>query len=261
MATRTLSEPTGLTERAIRELRPSLRGQLVLPSDPGYDGTRRVWNGMVDRRPAAIARCVGVADVVNAVEFARRFEAPLSVLGGGHNIGGSGIRDGALTIDLRAMKGIRVDPRARTVRAEGGVVLGELDRETTAFDLTTTLGIASTTGIAGLTLGGGLGYLMRKHGLACDNLVSVDLVLADGRFVTASADENAELFWALQGGGGNFGIATCLEYRLHPAAPITGGVVAYPVSRAKDFFRFYRDLTSAAPDDLTVYAGVAIGPP
>jgi FAD binding domain len=233
----------------------------VLPSDPGYDTARRVWNGMVDRRPAAIARCAGVADVINAVTFARRLDVPISVLGGGHNIGGSGIRDGALTIDLRAMKGVRVDPRARSVRAHGGVVLGEFDRETTAFDLTTTMGIASTTGIAGLTLGGGLGYLMGKHGLASDNLLSVDVVLADGSFVTASNEEHADLFWALQGGGGNFGIATSLEYRLHPAEPITGGVVVYPVSRAKDFFHFYRDFTSSTPDTLTVYAGVGIGPP
>jgi hypothetical protein len=258
MATRVQNE---LNEPPIRELGASLRGQLVRPSDPGYDAARRVWNGMIDRRPAAIARCAGVADVINAVKFSRRFDEPISVLGGGHNIGGSGIRDGALTIDLRAMKGIRVDPRARSVRAQAGVVLGEFDRETIAFDLTTTQGIASTTGIVGLTLGGGLGYLMGKHGLACDNLMSVDVVLADGNFVTASNEENADLFWALQGGGGNFGIATCLEFRLHPVEPITGGVAVYPVSRAKDFLRFYRDFTSSTPDNLTVYAGIGIGPP
>ena len=258
MATRVLNE---LNESAIRELGASLRGQLVRPSDPGFDAARRVWNGMIDRRPAAIARCAGVADVINAVKFSRRFDVPISVLGGGHNIGGSGIRDGALTIDLRAMKGIRVDPRARSVRAQAGVVLGEFDRETIAFDLTTTQGIASTTGIVGLTLGGGLGYLMGKHGLACDNLMSVDVVLADGSFVTASNEETADLFWALQGGGGNFGIATSLEFRLHPVEPITGGVAVYPVSRAEDFLHVYREFTSSTPDNLTVYAGIGIGPP
>src|SRR5262245_1165376 len=216
---------------------------------------------MIEKRPAVIARCVGVADVINAIKFARGFDVPISVRGGGHSIGGSGIRDSALTIDIRAMKGIRVDPRARSVRAQGGVLLGEFDRETTAFGLTTTLGIASTTGVAGLTLGGGLGYLMGKHGLACDNLISVDVVLADGSFVTASDAENSELFWALRGGGGNFGVATCLEFRLHPLATIIGGVAVYPASRAKDFLRFYRDFTSSAPDNLTAYAGIGIGPP
>jgi len=190
-----------LNERTIRELGDSLRGELVTPLDRGYDTTRHVWNGMIEKRPAVIARCAGVADVVSAVKFARAFDVPISVRGGGHSIGGSGIRDAALTIDVRAMKGIRVDPRARSVRAQGGVLLGEFDRETTAFGLTTTLGIASTTGVAGLTLGGGLGYLMGRHGLACDNLISVDVVLADGSFVTASDAENSELFWALRGGG------------------------------------------------------------
>src|SRR5262245_17430852 len=251
----------GLNEQAIRELIDSHRGEVVMPSGPGYDTARRVWNGMIDRRPALIVQCTGVADVINAVKFARRFDVPISVRGGGHNIGGSGIREGALTIDVRAMKGIRVDPGARSVRAQGGVLLGELDRETTTFGLTTTLGIASTTGIAGLTLGGGLGYLMGKHGLACDNLISVDVVLADGSFVTANDTENSELFWALRGGGGNCGVATCLEFRLHPLAPIIGGVAVYPASRAKDFLRFYRDFTSSAPDNLTAYAGIGIGPP
>lgn len=251
----------GAGAESLADLRAALGGELITPADPAYDAARRVWNGMIDKRPSAIVRCSGAADVMNTIRFARDNDLPVSVRGGGHNVAGKALRDGALAIDLSPMDGIHVDPEARTGRAQGGATWGEFDRETTALGLVTTGGTVSTTGVGGLTLGGGLGWLMRQHGLACDNLVSVDVVTADGRLLKASADENADLFWALHGGGGNFGVATSLQFRLHELQPITGGVAVYPFALARDVFRFYREYTSSAPDSVETMAGIMNGPP
>jgi len=238
-----------------------LQGNVILPSDEGYEQARRVWNGMIDKRPGAVVRCSGVADVIEAVRFAREHDLPATVRGGGHNVAGKAVRDGALTIDLGAMHGVRVDARALRARAEGGVRWAAFDRETLVHNLATTGGTVGTTGVGGLTLGGGLGWLMRKHGLSCDNLVSADVVTADGRFMTASADENADLFWALRGGGGNFGIVTSFEFRLHELETVTGGMALYPRGRLADMLRFYREYTASVPDTVTAMAGAMIGPP
>jgi len=204
---------------------PSFTGQLLRPTDHGYDDVRRVHNGLIDKRPAIVARCLGVADVADAVQLARTLGLEVSVRGGGHNVAGRATIDQGLMIDLSPMKGIHVDPRARTVRAQGGVLWRELNRETQLHGLATTGGVVGSTGIAGLTLGGGLGWLMPKYGLALDNLLAADMVMADGSVVRASAGENPDLFWAIRGGGGNFGIAASLEYALHQVGPmITGGV-------------------------------------
>ncbi len=222
--------PVPAAAEALADLSASLRGELLTPTDRAYDEARKLWNGMIDKRPAAIVRCAGTADVINAVKFARKNDLAVSVRGGGHNVAGKALRDGAVAIDLSPMKGVRVDPKANTARAQGGVTWGEFDRETVAFDRVSTGGTVSNVGIAGLTLGGGIGWLMRKYGLACDNLVSVDIVTADGKFLTASESENADLFWAVRGGGGNFGVVTSFEYRLHELEPITGGAVLYPLA-------------------------------
>jgi FAD/FMN-containing dehydrogenase len=238
-----------------------LRGRLLRPGDPGYDVARKVDNAMIDRRPALIARCGGVSDILAAVRFAREHEFLVSVRGGGHNVAGNAVCEGGLMIDLSPMKGIRVDPIARTARAEAGVTWGELDRETQAFGLATTGGVISTTGIAGLTLGGGVGWLNGCFGAACDNVVAADVVTADGQFLRASEQENGDLFWALRGGGGNFGIVTSFEYRLHPVGPtVLAGPVFHPAARARDVLRFYRDVTTSEPDELTTYAGLLTGP-
>ena len=236
-------------------------GQLLGPEHPSYEEVRRVHNGLIDKRPALIARCTGTADVVAAINAARVHGWEISVRGGGHNVAGTAVTDGGLMIDLSGMKGIHVDPVATTVRAQGGVLWKELNRETQLHGLAVTGGAISTTGIAGLTLGGGLGWLMAKLGLAADNLLSVELVTADGRVLTVSDDEHPELFWGLRGGGGNFGIATSFEYKLHPVGPmITGGLVAHPIEAAGDVLRFVRDYTADLPDDLTVVAGVVHAP-
>src|SRR5438067_3330476 len=204
-----------LEEAAVQEFAAGLRGPLLRDGDAGYDAARIVWNGMIDRRPALIARCAGVADVMAAVRFARAHGLLLAVRGGGHNITGNAVCEGGLMIDLSPMKSVRVDPVRRIARAEAGLTWGEFNRETQAFGLATTGGVVSTTGIAGLTLGGGLGWLMGKHGLSCDNLLSADIVTADGEFLTARAEQHPDLFWAVRGGGGNFGVVTSFEYRLH----------------------------------------------
>jgi hypothetical protein len=238
-------------------LRARVRGQLLLPADEGYDAARKIYNAMIDKRPAMILRCAGAADAIAAISFAQEQNLLVSIRSGGHGIAGKAICDGGLVIDLSRMKGIRVDPEKRTVRAEPGLTLGEFDRETQGFGLATTLGVASTTGIAGLTLGGGLGWLMGKYGLACDNLVSADLVTAEGRLVRASGNENADLFWGIRGGSGNFGVVTSLEYRLHSVGPlILGGAVLYPLARAKDFLRFFREFAGATPDELSMQGGM-----
>jgi FAD/FMN-containing dehydrogenase len=252
--------PPILGEAAVDAFRAELRGRLLRPAEAEYDTARRVWNGMIDRRPALIARCTGVADVLRSVAFAREQDLLVAVRGGGHNAAGLAVCDGGLVIDLSPMKGIRVDPARRTVQAQAGVTWGEFDRETQAFALATTGGAISTTGIAGLTLGGGLGWLMRRFGMACDNLLAADVVTADGRLLTASAEDNADLFWGLRGGGGNFGIVTSFTYRLHPVGPVLGGMLVHPAPRARDVLRFYRDFTREAPDELIAFAGLMTSP-
>jgi FAD/FMN-containing dehydrogenase len=245
----------------LAELGDRLGGSLITPADDGYDEARKVWNAMIDKRPAAIARCFGVADVMEVVNYAREKKIAVTVRGGGHNVAGKALRDGAITIDLGGMHGIRVDPLTKRARAEGGVRWAAFDRETLAHDLVTTGGTVGTTGIGGLTLGGGLGWLMRKHGLSCDNVVSADVVTADGRLLTANASENSDLYWAIRGGGGNFGVVTSFEYQLHDLEPIYGGMALYPENRLKDMLHFYRDYTASAPDSVTAMAGVMLGPP
>jgi FAD/FMN-containing dehydrogenase len=246
---------TTLGDGDIEKLRGALRGELILPGDGGYEAGRRVWNGNVDRRPALIARCVSVADVQRTVDFTRTHRLAVSVRGGGHSAPGYGTNEGGFVIDLSPMKGIRVDSSGRTVWAEGGVLWRELDHETQAFGLATTGGTVSNTGIGGLTLGGGLGWLMGKHGLTVDNLISVDVVTADGQLRKASASDAPDLFWALRGGGGNFGVVTSFEYRLHPVTEVLGGLVIHPLDQAREVLRFYRDFCRTLPDDAEAYAG------
>ena len=243
------------SESATTMFRSSLRGQSFASGEPGYDEARVVFNRIIDRHPALIARCAGAADVMACVRFANEHGLTVSVRGGGHSIAGKAICDDGLMIDLSAMKGIRVDPASRTVRAEPGLTISEFDRETQAFGLATTMGVITTTGIAGLTLGGGMGWLIGKHGLACDNVIAMDVVTADGRLVTASDRENADLFWGMRGGGGNFGIVTSFEYRLHNVGPVLGGGVLYPVDKARDVLHFYRDFAATCPDELSTQIG------
>ena len=246
---------------AIQAFQERLRGELLRPGDAGYDAARTVWNAMIDRRPALIARCAGAADVIAAVRFAREQGLLVSVKSGGHGVAGTAICDDGLVIDLSPMTGIEVDVARRTARAGGGATWGEFDRETQAHGLATTGGIVPTTGVAGLTLGGGLGYLMRRFGLACDNLLSADVVTADGELLTASAGEHPDLFWGLRGGSGNFGIATSLEFQLHPVGPtVLGGFVFHPFNQAREVARFYREFTSTAPDELTTHLAFATSP-
>lgn len=246
---------------AVVELASRFSGQLLQPTDSGYEEARKVHNGLVDKRPALIARCRGAADVVDAVNLAQKLNLEVAVRGGGHNVAGRSTVDGGLMIDLAPMKGIHVDPRTRTARAQGGVTWAGFNRETQLHGLATTGGIVSSTGIAGLTLGGGLGWLMAKYGLALDNLRSVELVTADGRVVRANKDEEPDLFWALRGGGGNFGVATSFEYQLHPVGPtITGGLVAHPFESARDVLRFFRDFTMSLPDEMVVFSGLVHAP-
>src|SRR5262245_6975057 len=244
----------------VEDLRQTFRGELIQSGHAGYESARRVWNGNIDRRPALIARCTGVADVQRAVEFAQRHGVRVSVRGGGHSAPGYGTNDGGLVIDMSPMKGIRVDPQQRTARAEGGVLWREFDRETQAFGLATTGGTVSNTGIAGLTLGGGLGWLMGKHGLTVDNLISADVVTADGTFRQANVTDNPDLFWALRGGGGNFGVVTSLEYRLHPVTQVLGGLVLYPLEQAPAVLRFYRDFCRRLPDEAEAFAALLTAP-
>jgi FAD/FMN-containing dehydrogenase len=239
-----------------------LRGSLLREEDPGYDEARAVWNAMIDRRPALIARCTGTADVMAAVNFARERDLRLSVHGGGHNVAGDAVCDGGLMIDLSPMNDVRVDPAAQTTRVGGGATWGAVDHETQAFGLATTGGIVSTTGVAGLTLGGGLGYLARKHGLAHDNLRSMDVVTADGERVRASEDENPDLFWGMRGGGGNLGIATSFEFDLHEVGPeILNVRLLYPYEAVPDMLRFYRDFMADAPNEVQLYAALLKGSP
>jgi FAD/FMN-containing dehydrogenase len=247
-------------DSAAKELKTKLCGSLIRPGEPDYDNARRVFNGMIDKHPALIARCSNTPDVSETVRFARETNTPASVRGGGHSVTGSALIDDGLVIDLSAMRVVEVDPEKRTARAQGGGTWGDLDSATQAFGLATTGGIVPSTGIGGLTLGGGLGYLNRKYGLACDNLLSAELVIASGETVRASSEENKDLFWALRGGGGNFGVVTSFEYRLYPVGPVLGGELIFPLDRAKDVLRFYRDWSAAAPDELRADATLLVGP-
>ena len=243
-------------------LRSSVRGSLCLPGEPGYDEARTIWNAMIDRRPAAVLRAAGAADVIQAVRFAADRRLLLSVRGGGHNIAGSAVCEGGLMLDLSLMDSIRVDPWSRTARVEPGVRLGSLDRETQAFGLATPLGINSTTGVAGLTLGGGFGWLSRKHGLTIDNLLSADIVTASGEMVRASDADHPDLFWAIRGGGGNLGVVTSFEFRLHPVGPqVIAGLIVHPFSSAREVLRQYRVLAAEAPDELCCWAVLRKAPP
>jgi FAD/FMN-containing dehydrogenase len=243
---------TTLEDEAIAAFAGSLRGQLLRPGDAEYDTARQVWNGLIDKRPALIARCTGTADVAAAVRFAKSHDLLLAVRGGGHNVAGSAVCDGGLVIDLSPMRGILVDPTKRTARAQPGITWGELDHETQLHGLATPGGEVSTTGIAGYTLSGGIGALHRKWGLACDNLLSVELVTADGAVLRASPTEHPDLFWAIRGGGGNFGIVTWFEYQLHPLGPdVYAAAVIYPFDDVPAMLRRWRAFTDAAPDEVT----------
>ena len=245
----------------VNALRAQMAGEVITAADAGYDAARRVHNGLIDRRPVVIARCRGAADVQTAVRAAREHGLEIAVRGGGHNVAGNAVCDGGLVIDLSMMRGVHVDPRARRARAQGGVTWGDYNRETQLHGLASTGGVVSTTGIAGLTLGGGLGWLMGKLGLAVDNLRAVELVNAQGEVVQASAEENPDLFWAVRGGGGNFGVATWFEYDLSPVGPVvTAGLVAYPFAVARDVLRFYRDFTQSLPDELVAFGGLLHAP-
>jgi FAD/FMN-containing dehydrogenase len=233
------------------QLKALLRGELLVPGDGGYDAARQVWNRMVDKRPALIVRCAGAGDVVHSVRFAREHELEVAVRGGGHNIAGRSMCDEGLLIDLSPMKGMRVDPVRRTVQAQNGLRLGEFDREAQAFGLATTLGVFSDTGIAGLTLGGGYGWLNGTCGLACDNVLLADVVTADARLVTASATENEDLLWGIRGAGANFGVVTSLEYQLHPVGPVLGGLVLHPDSRGKEVLRFFHEFSTGCADEVS----------
>jgi FAD/FMN-containing dehydrogenase len=250
----------GMEEAAVAALREGFGGTVITPADPGYDQARRIWNASIERRPALIARCAGTADVVRAVRFAREHGLVAAVRGGGHNVAGRALCDDGIVIDLSAMRGVFVDPAARTVRVQPGCTLGDVDRETHLFGLAVPAGVVSKTGIAGLTLGGGVGWLVRKHGLTCDNLIACEVVTADGRVLTASADENADLFWGLRGGGGNFGVVTSFLYRAHPVSTVLGGLLVWPRDRAGDVIRHYRDFIADAPEELTAYAALVHTP-
>jgi hypothetical protein len=254
--------PIHLDRQAAAALGASFRGELVGPGDPGYEQHRRVWNGSIDRHPGLIARCAGVADVIDAVRFARQAGLVAAVRSGGHSFPGLSVCDDGLLIDLSLMKGVRVDPASRTVRAQAGVRLGELDRETQAFGLAVPAGIVTHTGLAGLTLGGGIGWLMRKFGLTIDQLLSVDLVTADGELLKASATENSDLFWGVRGAGGNFGIVTEFEFRLNPVGPqVLAGPVIWPMEQSAEVLRFYRDWITDVPDELTTVVVHRKAPP
>lgn len=244
----------------LAEFRAQLGGAALAPGDPGYDDARRVWNGMVDRRPALIARCANTADVVAAVNFARAHGLGVAVRGGGHSAAGLAVADGALVVDLTPMRRVDVDPAARVARAQGGATWADFDQATAAHGLASTGGAISTTGIGGLTLGGGIGWLMRRHGLACDHLIGAEVVTADGRVVRTSETENPELLWGLRGGGGNFGVVTEFTFRLHPIGQILGGMIIHPIARAPEALRAYRAFTASAPDEVSAFAGLMTTP-
>lgn len=260
--TTTQIKPGPLGEATLAEFAASMRGTTVQPGDEDYDRERKIWNGAHDRHPAVIARCAGVADVIRTVDLARSEGLPLAVRGGGHSIPGFSTVEGGIVLDLSPMTGIRVDPAGRTVTADAGCTWKDLDAETQQFGLAVTGGLVSSTGIAGFTTGGGIGWLMRKHGLACDNLVGADVVTADGQFVHASVDDNPDLFWGLRGGGGNFGVVTSFQFQLHEVGPtVLSGLVFYPAEEAEHVLRGYRAACAAAPDELTTLVNLTTAPP
>src|ERR671933_662848 len=249
-------------EAAVQELEANFWGELIRPENDGYDAARSVYNGMIDKRPALIVRPTGAADVIAAVKLARESGLPLAVRCGGHSPAGNGVCDGGLVIDLSRMRGVRVAPTARTARANAGVIWGEFDRETQLFGLATPGGRVTTTGLGGFTLGGGYGWLSPKFGLTCDNLLAADVVTADGRLVTASEHENADLFWGLRGSGGNFGVVTSYEFRLHPLGPlVVGGLLLHPIDRGPEVARAYRPYVESGPDELATALAVLMAPP
>ena len=251
-----------LKQETLNGLKMRLRGPMFTPGDVGYDESRTVWNGMIDKRPAVVVRCLGTADVITCVQFARETELLLCIKGGGHNIAGLATADGALMLDMSLMRGVWVDPQRKVARAQAGCLLGDVDRETQVHGLAAVLGFVSLTGIAGLTLGGGFGYLTRRWGWTADNVVGMDVVTADARLVHASSDENADLFWGLRGGGGNFGVVTGIDYVLHPVGPeVVGGVVAWPASAAPKVLELYRTLVEKAPPELTLTTLMRPAPP
>jgi FAD binding domain/Berberine and berberine like len=251
-----------LERNIIDSFRTRLRGPLLLPGEPSYDEGRAIWNAMIDRRPALIVRCLGVADVISAVNFAREQGLTLSIKGGGHNIAGLAVCDGGVMLDMSLMRGVWVDPNAGTARAQLGCLLGDVDRETQVHGLAAVLGFVSMTGIAGLTLGGGFGYLTRRFGWSSDNVLSMDVVTADGRVVRASERENSDLFWGLRGGGGNFGVVTSFEYKLHPVGPeVMAGAIAWSAEHAHDVIQMYRAFTEQAPPELACVLGLRMAPP
>jgi FAD/FMN-containing dehydrogenase len=253
---------TDMRSEVVAGFRATLRGPVLLPADPGYDEARRIWNAMIERRPALLARCAGSADVMAAVGFARAHGLPLAVRGGGHGIAGSAICDDGLVIDLSAMRGVHVDPNMRRAWVDGGALLADVDHETQAFGLAVPLGINSTTGVAGLTLGGGFGWLSRMHGLSVDNLVGAEIVTADGQCRRIGLGREPELFWAIRGGGGNFGVVTQFEFALHPVGPmVTAGLVVFPAAQARQVMRRYRDFVARLPDQLAVWAVLRRAPP
>jgi hypothetical protein len=251
-----------IDQATVEEFKANLGGELIQPKDEGYDDARKVWNAMIDKKPALIARCGGTADVITAVKFAREHNLLFSVRGGGHNIAGSALCDDGLTIDLSRMKGLHVDLKTRTVRAQPGCNLGDLDRETQIFGLVVPAGIVTDTGIAGLTLGGGFGWLTRRFGYTCDNLLSADVVTADGSFLTASEKENSDLFWGLRGGGGNFGIVTSFEYQAYSVGPqVTAGIVIHSMEKAREVVGFFREFSATAPEELCCLLTLRLAPP
>jgi FAD/FMN-containing dehydrogenase len=246
----TTDEPVQIEQTALRDLREAMRGEVIESGHTLYDPLRAVWNADIDKYPSAIARCDGVGDVIACIQFARTNAVPMVIRGAGHNIAGSSTIDGGLLVDISALRGVRVDPKARRARAQGGCLLGDVDHATQAFGLATTLGVNSITGIGGLTLGGGIGWLLRKHGFSCDNVTALDVITADGELVFANKEENADLFWAMRGAGHNFGVATEFEYQLHPVDEVLAGIVLWPVAKAREILRYYREVTATAPDEL-----------
>lgn len=251
-----------LQAKDVEEFRPTVRGQVLLPTDAGYDEARTIWNATIDRRPAVIVRCAGTADVMRSLSFARKLKLDIAVRGGGHNIAGNAVCDGGLMIDLSPMKSVRVNPDTRRAYVEPGATLADFDHEAQAFGLATPLGINSTTGVAGLTLGGGFGWLTRKYGMSVDNLVSAEVVTANGKRVRASADENPDLFWGIRGGGGNLGVVTLFEFKLHQVGPeVLCGLIVFPFDQAKGLLTKYREFAEKMPDDLNVWVVLRKAPP
>lgn len=241
---------------ALADIREQATGTILIPGDATYDNVRKIWNGMIDRKPAMIFQCQSVNDIILGIKTARRYNLPIAIRGGGHNVSGNAVCDDGVMIDLSVMKKVQVDPEQLTAKAQTGATWGDFDKATQVFGLATTGGVISTTGIAGLTLGGGVGWLVRHYGMSCDNVISAEMVTADGELVVANNHENPDLFWGIRGGGGNFGVVTSLTYRLHPVAKVFGGMILHPRQEAKKLIQFYREYMKTAPNELTLYTGL-----